>query len=74
MFDCVDWPVVMSRDYRGRNASAPPPLFRYCGDEETLDIVFLDWSFWGWPEINIKPWESPLKDLKEGNERIEWMN
>ncbi|XXG85214.1 hypothetical protein AAC387_Pa11g0337 [Persea americana] len=74
MFDCVDWPVVMSRDYGGRNASAPPPLFRYCGDEETLDIVFPDWSFWGWPEINLKPWESLLKDLKEGNERVKWMN
>lgn len=26
------------------------------------------------PEINIKPWESLLKDLKEGNERVKWMN
>ncbi|XP_077241814.1 uncharacterized protein LOC143882219 isoform X2 [Tasmannia lanceolata] len=73
MFDCVDWPVVKSRDYRGRNATSPPPLFRYCADDESLDIVFPDWSFWGWPEINIKPWESLLKDLKEGNGRIKWM-
>ncbi|XAR53593.1 Protein xylosyltransferase [Bertholletia excelsa] len=72
MFDCVDWPVVRLRDYRGPNATAPPPLFRYCGDDATLDIVFPDWSFWGWPEINIKPWEGLLEDLKEGNTRKKW--
>ncbi|KAK6925806.1 Glycosyl transferase CAP10 domain [Dillenia turbinata] len=48
MFDCVDWPVIRSRDYRGPSATTPPPLFRYCGDDATLDIVFPDWSFWGW--------------------------
>ncbi|XP_059667082.1 uncharacterized protein LOC132312645 [Cornus florida] len=74
MFDCVDWPVIRSRDYRGPNATAPPPLFRYCGDDATLDIVFPDWSFWGWPEINLKPWEALLRDLKEGNKRKRWMD
>lgn len=49
MFDCVDWPVIRTADYSGPNATAPPPpLFRYCGDDNTLDIVFPDWSFWGW--------------------------
>ncbi|KAJ9679387.1 hypothetical protein PVL29_021344 [Vitis rotundifolia] len=57
MFDCVDWPVIKSKDYHGPNATAPPPLFRYCGDDATLDI----------------PWESLLKDLKEGNKRSKWM-
>ncbi|XXG85209.1 hypothetical protein AAC387_Pa11g0333 [Persea americana] len=47
MFDCFDRPVVRSRDYRGRNSSGPPPLLRYCGDKDTLGIVFPDWSFWG---------------------------
>ncbi|EHA8588965.1 putative O-glucosyltransferase rumi [Cocos nucifera] len=74
MFDTVDWPVIMARDYRGGNASAPPPLFRYCGDGSTLDIVFPDWSFWGWAEINIKPWEALKRELKEGNERVRWMD
>ncbi|XP_010910005.1 uncharacterized protein [Elaeis guineensis] len=74
MFDTVDWPVIMARDYRGRNASVPPPLFRYCADVSTLDIVFPDWSFWGWPEINIKPWEALRRELKEGNERVRWMD
>ena len=48
MFDCVDWPVVLSKAYSGPNTTAPPPLFRYCGNHNTLDIVFPDWSFWGW--------------------------
>ncbi|KAE8022532.1 hypothetical protein FH972_008324 [Carpinus fangiana] len=74
MFDCIDWPVIKTRDYQQSNASGPPPLFRYCGDDDTLDIVFPDWSFWGWTEINIKPWESLLRDLKEGNKRIRWMD
>ncbi|XP_010273073.1 PREDICTED: O-glucosyltransferase rumi-like [Nelumbo nucifera] len=71
MFDCDDRPLIRSRDHRGPNA-APPPLFRYCGDDWTLDIVFPDWSFWGWAEINIKPWESLLKELKKGNEMTKW--
>ncbi|XP_030532977.1 O-glucosyltransferase rumi homolog [Rhodamnia argentea] len=74
MFDCVDWPVIHSRLYRGPSATSPPPLFRYCGDDATLDIVFPDWSFWGWPEVNIKPWESLSRDLKEGNKRVKWMD
>ena len=42
MFDCEDRPVV------GASDQPPPPLFRYCGSEATLDIPFPDWSFWGW--------------------------
>ncbi|XP_031393013.1 O-glucosyltransferase rumi homolog isoform X2 [Punica granatum] len=74
MFDCVDWPVIRSQLYRGPNVTGPPPLFRYCGNDATLDIVFPDWSFWGWPEINIKPWEALLEDLKEGNRRTKWVD
>ncbi|KAF5175252.1 O-glucosyltransferase rumi-like protein [Thalictrum thalictroides] len=76
MFDCYDRPVILSRSYRekGPNATAPPPLFRYCGNEQTLDLVFPDWSFWGWAEINIKPWDSLLKELKEGNRKVKWMD
>ncbi|KAL3650493.1 hypothetical protein CASFOL_006896 [Castilleja foliolosa] len=74
MFDCVDWPVIKKEDFfKGpKSSQPPPPLFRYCGDEATYDIVFPDWSFWGWPEINIKPWELLSKDLKEGNKRTKW--
>ncbi|GJN02226.1 hypothetical protein PR202_ga19556 [Eleusine coracana subsp. coracana] len=74
MFDCVDWPVVRTHLYRGEFAKIMPPLFRYCGDDSTLDIVFPDWSFWGWPEINIKPWDALLQDLKDGNNRVRWLD
>ncbi|KAI4347546.1 hypothetical protein L6164_008351 [Bauhinia variegata] len=73
MFDCVDWPVILSEHYSGPKAQVPPPLFRYCGSDTTLDIVFPDWSFWGWSEVNIKPWELLLEELKEGNKRRSWM-
>ncbi|PON86429.1 Lipopolysaccharide-modifying protein [Trema orientale] len=74
MFDSGDRPKVRARGHRGTNSTdGPPPLFRYCGDRWTVDIVFPDWSFWGWAEINIKPWESMLKEIKEGNEKIKWM-
>nr|CAB3447366.1 unnamed protein product [Digitaria exilis] len=74
MFDCVDWPVVHAEQYQGENATLLPPVFRYCGDNETLDIVFPDWSFWGWPEINIKPWDALQKELRSGNKRVKWMD
>jgi hypothetical protein len=47
MFDCEDKPVVPLDKFHGPNAK-PPPLFRYCSDQWSLDIVFPDWSFWGW--------------------------
>uniref|UniRef100_A0A2N9GKX7 Glycosyl transferase CAP10 domain-containing protein n=1 Tax=Fagus sylvatica TaxID=28930 RepID=A0A2N9GKX7_FAGSY len=71
MFDCNDRPVIRSKDFQGPNAS-PPPLFRYCSDGGSLDIVFPDWSFWGWAETNIRPWRSLLEDIKEGNKRSKW--
>ncbi|VAH25713.1 unnamed protein product [Triticum turgidum subsp. durum] len=74
MFDCVDWPVVHADEYQGENATILPPLFRYCGNNETLDIVFPDWSFWGWAEINIKPWDALQKDLDAGNRKVRWID
>ncbi|GMI95774.1 hypothetical protein like AT3G61270 [Hibiscus trionum] len=71
MFDCDDRPVVGSRDYQGPDAR-PPPLFRYCGDEWSMDIVFPDWSFWGWAETNIRPWGNLLEDMKKGKQRTKW--
>lgn len=53
MFEFGDKPVILKSGY-GRNDSSriPPPLFHYCGDELTYDIVFPDWSFWGWYKQN----------------------
>ncbi|CAA3015233.1 O-glucosyltransferase 1-like [Olea europaea subsp. europaea] len=73
MFECGDVPKIQKHDYARSNASyPPPPMFHYCGDDSSFDIVFPDWSFWGWPELNIKPWEILKKDLQEGNSRIKW--
>ncbi|KAL6499288.1 hypothetical protein OROHE_025951 [Orobanche hederae] len=72
MLECGDKPVIRRRDYSSQNASIPP-LFHYCGDGFSYDIVLPDWSFWG-PEVNIKPWEELKEDIKEGNKRIKWKN
>lgn len=48
VFNCHDRPTFLSRDYREANAADPPTLFGYCGDDDTVDITFPDWSFWGW--------------------------
>ncbi|KAL6903768.1 hypothetical protein ACP4OV_004581 [Aristida adscensionis] len=69
MFDCQDLPVVDAADGK---TPPPPPLFRYCGSDATLDIAFPDWSFWGWPELNIKPWEALRREIKEGNAMVKW--
>ncbi|XP_049933327.1 uncharacterized protein LOC116252147 isoform X2 [Nymphaea colorata] len=71
MFNCEDVPVVQTR-YFGDKGLVPPPVFHYCGDDATHDVVFPDWSFWGWPEVNIKPWVPLLEDLNAGNGRVKW--
>ncbi|XP_065015149.1 uncharacterized protein LOC103980687 isoform X2 [Musa acuminata AAA Group] len=70
MFNCEDMPTVKADDYN--TSLPPPPLFRYCKDDSTVDIVFPDWSFWGWPEINVKPWEVLREEMKEANDRMAW--
>ncbi|KAK7274508.1 hypothetical protein RIF29_15600 [Crotalaria pallida] len=72
MFDCDDKPVFKVAKFKGFGAAPPPPLFRYCSDKWSLDMVFPDWSFWGWAETNIKPWRHVSKDIKEGNKRTKW--
>ncbi|MQL96490.1 hypothetical protein Taro_029150 [Colocasia esculenta] len=73
MFDCSDFPAVAKAAHQ-ENAPAPAPLFGYCSDNASLDIVFPDWSFWGWPEVNIEPWEPLMKEVKEGNRRVRWVD
>ncbi|KAL2892241.1 O-glucosyltransferase rumi [Bienertia sinuspersici] len=76
MFQCHDKPSIKRKYYQGWRAvfghPQPPPQFHYCGDDSTFDIVFPDWSFWGWPEVNVKPWVPLEKDLKEGNAMKNW--
>ncbi|KAL2905704.1 Protein O-glucosyltransferase 1 [Bienertia sinuspersici] len=71
LFDCDDRPVIPQKLFKSSN-SKPPPLFKYCSDIWSMEIVFPDWSFWGWPELNIKPWRNTSKDIQESNKRIRW--
>ena len=70
MFNCEDMPELRAADFPAR--SDAPPLFRYCKDDATLDIVFPDWSFWGWPEINIRPWAPLLEEMAAQMARLPW--
>ncbi|CAH8306355.1 unnamed protein product [Eruca vesicaria subsp. sativa] len=74
LFLCYDKPAIWKRDFNKtrKNTWPPPPLFRYCGHRDAYDIVFPDWSFWGWPEVNIKEWKKLSVALQEGNKRVKW--
>uniref|UniRef100_A0A0D6QT72 Glycosyl transferase CAP10 domain-containing protein n=1 Tax=Araucaria cunninghamii TaxID=56994 RepID=A0A0D6QT72_ARACU len=71
MFDCMDKPKIERSKYRKSNSS-PPPLFRYCSKPNHFDIPFPDWSFWGWPEVNLGPWDEEFKSIKQGSKAIKW--
>ncbi|XP_074585719.1 uncharacterized protein LOC141841441 [Curcuma longa] len=71
MFNCVDQPSVRSAQY---SPSTLPPVFHYCKDDQTSDILFPDWSFWGWPETNIKPWAPLMEEMKQVNEEMKWVD
>ncbi|KAL6839588.1 hypothetical protein ACP4OV_030527 [Aristida adscensionis] len=70
MFACDDPGQVRAADFP--TPSDAPPVFRYCKDNSTLDIVFPDWSFWGWPEVNIRAWPQMLEEVARENERVRW--
>ncbi|KNA13886.1 hypothetical protein SOVF_112600 [Spinacia oleracea] len=72
VFQCHDQASIKRNDHKGSNAAFAPPQFHYCADESTFDIVFPDWSFWGWPDINIKPWVPLKKDFEDGNAIKNW--
>ncbi|XP_038708789.1 O-glucosyltransferase rumi homolog [Tripterygium wilfordii] len=72
VFYCEDRPVINKHEYAAPNKTSPPPVFHYCADDESLDIVFPDWTFWGWAETNVRPWESLLKDIEQGSKKIKW--
>ncbi|KAG2604272.1 hypothetical protein PVAP13_4NG044100 [Panicum virgatum] len=70
MFACDDPGQVRAADFP--SPSEAPPVFRYSKDASTLDIVFPDWSFWGWPEVGIRPWTQMLEEVARENERVRW--
>ncbi|XP_074282587.1 uncharacterized protein LOC141607126 isoform X2 [Silene latifolia] len=76
MFQCGDKTVIEKKDYQVINGSIspiPPPVFHYCGDDSSFDIVFPDWTFWGWTETYIRPWNSVIDELKDANNKIKWV-
>ncbi|XP_058099665.1 uncharacterized protein LOC131244012 [Magnolia sinica] len=72
MFDCMDKPIIRSDDFSPSTTWPPPPLFRYCTTKDHLDIPFPDWSFWGWPEVNIAPWDEEFRSIKLGSQELNW--
>ncbi|XP_026460898.1 uncharacterized protein LOC113362141 [Papaver somniferum] len=70
MFDCMDRPVLNGTKYYGQ---IPPRLFRYCTTNAHFNIPFPDWSFWGWPEVNIEPWDDEFRSIKQGSQAKEWI-
>ncbi|KAM7276915.1 hypothetical protein ACFE04_018781 [Oxalis oulophora] len=71
VFGCEDRPFIHKRRYNNNNMS-PPPVFIYSGHKDAYGLVFPDWSYWGWPEVNVRPWESMLARIKQGSEKIKW--
>ena len=70
MFFCDDTPVVHAAAYP--DPSVAPPLFMYCKNDSALGIVFPDWTFWGWPEVNIRPWGPLLEEVERESRRVPW--
>ncbi|EEE65104.1 hypothetical protein OsJ_20160 [Oryza sativa Japonica Group] len=52
------------RSYQTRDA--------FTQDATTLDVVFPDWSFWGWPEVNIGAWPATLEAVRRESARVRW--
>ncbi|KAM0887218.1 hypothetical protein ACQ4PT_029174 [Festuca glaucescens] len=68
----VPEPAMHPPDYYP-DKSSMPPLFRYCKDEKVdLAILWPDWSFWGWPEVNVRPWGPIMEEFVRENARLRW--
>ncbi|PNT77349.1 protein O-glucosyltransferase 1 isoform X2 [Brachypodium distachyon] len=75
MFNLEDMPEIFRNDADGNPAPPPPPLFRYCKDGgDSVEILFPDWSFWGWPEVNIRPWAPLMENFVRENRALPWQN
>lgn len=70
MFDCMDRPSVKKASYRHKGP--PPPLFRYCSNKDAYDIPFPDWSFWGWPQIDLSPWTEEVTSIYKSSKSLKW--
>ncbi|WCJ22813.1 hypothetical protein M5689_004880 [Euphorbia peplus] len=67
LFNFADRP-----DDEALNATWAPPVFYYSKGEYEVGILFPDWTFWGWAEVNVKPWESMVESIVEANKKLKW--
>ncbi|XP_051200058.1 uncharacterized protein [Lolium perenne] len=72
MFNLEDMPEFRAADYP--DPATAPPLFRYCKDGSSLEVLWPDWSFWGWSEVNIRPWAPLVEEVGEENTRLPWQD
>ncbi|CAM6104362.1 unnamed protein product [Calypogeia fissa] len=72
MFDCMDRPHIEKTNLEPSAEWSPAPLFRYCSNSQYYDLPWPDWSFWGWSETNLYPWEEELSKIKKGAEKTPW--
>ena len=72
MFNLEDMPEIRAADYP--DPSTAPPLFRYCKDGTSLEVLWPDWSFWGWSELNIRPWAPLMEEVRGENARLPWQD
>nr|CAB3465612.1 unnamed protein product [Digitaria exilis] len=70
MVFCDDTPVVHAAAYL--DPSEAPSLFMYCKNDSALGIVFPDWTFWGWPEVNIRPWAQFMEEVVRESRSMPW--
>ncbi|KAJ3675698.1 hypothetical protein LUZ60_004740 [Juncus effusus] len=72
LFDCSDRPTIERKRYDIPKGSIPPPVFRYCTTNQHFDIPFPDWSFWGWSEVNLMPWDEEFESIKIHSQSVKW--
>ncbi|KAL2611116.1 hypothetical protein R1flu_022808 [Riccia fluitans] len=70
MFDCMDRPLIEKT--QNFSYQSPPPLFRYCSTKSHYDIPFPDWSFWGWKETKLEPWDQQREKIVKASAMVQW--
>ncbi|KAH7438355.1 hypothetical protein KP509_04G011800 [Ceratopteris richardii] len=71
-FSCGDTPRIQKNEYSETGSLPPPPIFSYCTTPTHFDIPFPDWTFWGWPEVNIMAWDTEFYSILKGANDLLW--
>lgn len=70
VFHCDDW-VKVEREAFARSED-PPIMLGSCSTPAHLDLVWPDWSFWGWFEMRIPEWETARASITAGARSSPW--